>query len=262
MSGPLAFVMPPPGSVPPGSIDNSELADMAALTVKVNATNASASPQDLAATADGQVLTRAASALVWATPAADAVSSVFGRAGAVAAAAGDYTAAEVDYDNSVSGLTATDVQAAIDEIVAGLGTASAEDYEEGTFTPTMSFSTPGDLVVSYTVQNGTYVKVGKMLTVQCDVSGQLTYATSSGLFQYGNFPFANNATAPAEAVAQPVTSHAWPSTATQLVASLGASSTNVIVSAQKSGTNSAFQAVDLPTGTTTRWRANLSYRTA
>lgn len=49
-----------------------------------------------------------------------AVSSVFGRTGAVVAAAGDYDAIQVDYDNSTSGLAATDVKGALDEVTAGL----------------------------------------------------------------------------------------------------------------------------------------------
>jgi len=44
------------------------------------------------------------------------VDSVFGRTGAVVAVAGDYDADQIDYDNTTSGLTATDVQAAIDEL--------------------------------------------------------------------------------------------------------------------------------------------------
>jgi hypothetical protein len=46
----------------------------------------------------------------------DVVSSVFGRTGAVSAASGDYDADEITYDNTSSGLTAVDVQAAIDEV--------------------------------------------------------------------------------------------------------------------------------------------------
>ena len=45
----------------------------------------------------------------------DQVSSVFGRTGSVVAAASDYSADQVDYDNATSGLAATNVQAAIDE---------------------------------------------------------------------------------------------------------------------------------------------------
>lgn len=45
------------------------------------------------------------------------VNSFNSRTGAVSPAASDYDADQIDYDNSVSGITATDVQAAIDEIV-------------------------------------------------------------------------------------------------------------------------------------------------
>lgn len=45
-----------------------------------------------------------------------AVFSIFGRTGDVIAVASDYDADQIDYDNTTSGLTATDAQAAIDEI--------------------------------------------------------------------------------------------------------------------------------------------------
>lgn len=51
----------------------------------------------------------------------ETVTSVFGRTGAVTAASGDYDADQIDYDNGSSGLTATDVQAAIDEVAANAG---------------------------------------------------------------------------------------------------------------------------------------------
>ena len=47
------------------------------------------------------------------------VSSFNSRTGAVSPTASDYDASMIDYDNTVSGLNATDVQGAIDEIAAG-----------------------------------------------------------------------------------------------------------------------------------------------
>ena len=75
-----------------------------------------------------------------------AVDSVFGRTGVVAAAASDYDADQVDYDNATSGLTAADVQAAIDEIEARLAAAEA-DYvpEERTITAGAGLTGGGDL---------------------------------------------------------------------------------------------------------------------
>lgn len=49
---------------------------------------------------------------------AESVTSVFGRTGDIEAEAGDYNASQVDYDNSTSGLTAENVQDAIDEVIA------------------------------------------------------------------------------------------------------------------------------------------------
>lgn len=53
----------------------------------------------------GQVLTVAGGTASWATPASDAVSSVFGRTGAVVAASGDYTATQITTGTFPSGVT-------------------------------------------------------------------------------------------------------------------------------------------------------------
>lgn len=48
------------------------------------------------------------------------VDSVFGRIGDVIAQPGDYDADQIDYDNTTSGLSATEVQSAIDEVNANV----------------------------------------------------------------------------------------------------------------------------------------------
>lgn len=65
----------------------------------------------------------------------ESVSSVFGRTGAIVATTGDYNANQINYNNATSGLTATNVQAAIDELdatVDGLGGGSGITYSEET----------------------------------------------------------------------------------------------------------------------------------
>ena len=72
------------------------------------------------------------------------VHSVHGRVGAVVAASGDYTAAQITYNNLSSGLTATEVQSAIDELAAaGTGT----------------FIGLTDTPVNYTAQAGYWLRV-------------------------------------------------------------------------------------------------------
>lgn len=100
---------------------------LSTLTTKgdLYAATAAATAARLGVGANGQVLTAdsgESTGLIWSTPASVPVSSVFGRTGAVVAAASDYDANQVDYSNATSGLTATEVQAAIDEVDGDLDT--------------------------------------------------------------------------------------------------------------------------------------------
>jgi len=54
--------------------------------------------------------------------------------------------------------------------------------EAQTYTPTITFATPGDLSVVYTVQSGTYEVLGRLVMVNLTVSFTPTYTTSSGEF--------------------------------------------------------------------------------
>jgi hypothetical protein len=68
------------------------------------------------------------------------------------------------------------------------GTGTSElfaDYEEGTWTPTITPSTSG--AVTYTTQDGTYTKVGRQVTIVFVVAG--TKNTASGEFRIGGIPF-------------------------------------------------------------------------
>lgn len=52
------------------------------------------------------------------------VTSFNTRTGAVTPAASDYDASMIDYDNTLSGLTSTDLQGAVDELASGAGSVS------------------------------------------------------------------------------------------------------------------------------------------
>lgn len=60
------------------------------------------------------------------------------RSGAVAPAAGDYNGAQVSYDNSNSGLAATDLQGAVDELAAAPGGVTSFNSRTGAVVPVAS----------------------------------------------------------------------------------------------------------------------------
>lgn len=66
-----------------------------------------------------------------------------------------------------------------------------DDCEKGTFTPTLTFATPGDLAVTYTTQTGRYTKIGRLVSYTLEVkAASLTYTTASGSVRIGGLPFA------------------------------------------------------------------------
>ncbi len=65
-----------------------------------------------------------------------------------------------------------------------------DDYEEGTWTPTLTFLTPGDLSVAYTLRTGTYIKIGSLVTVNWLVqTSAFTHTTASGIALITGLPF-------------------------------------------------------------------------
>ncbi|MDH3796949.1 MAG: hypothetical protein OER83_08760, partial [Flavobacteriaceae bacterium] len=102
------------------------------------------------------------------------------------------------YDNTTSGLTATDVQAAIDEINAAAGTVALVDNLDGTYTFTdaggnvttitdTSISTlvdNGDGSFTYTDETGTTTIFTETLTTLVDnANGTFTYTNEDGIGQ-------------------------------------------------------------------------------
>ena len=61
----------------------------------------------------------------------------------------------------------------------------------GTWTPVVTFATPGDLAVVYNAQVGSYTKIGRLVTISCTISTTtFTYTTASGNLQVTGLPFA------------------------------------------------------------------------
>lgn len=65
-----------------------------------------------------------------------------------------------------------------------------DDYEEGDWTPTLTFATAGNLSVSYTTRTGTYTKIGRMITRSVNIlTSAFTHTTASGQMIVSGSPF-------------------------------------------------------------------------
>jgi hypothetical protein len=75
------------------------------------------------------------------------------------------------------------------EWIAG-DVSSPVAYEENTWTPTLTFATPGDLAVTYSVRTGTYTKVGRMVFANVNiVTSAFTHTTASGICRISGLPY-------------------------------------------------------------------------
>jgi len=149
---------------------------------------------------------------------------------------------------------------------AGMTSQLMNWYEEGTWTPVMSFTTNGDLAVTYSAQVGHYERVGSQVTARFRViASAFTYTTATGTFQITGLPFVCNATTNFIGVGPVFISNvlmtAVSATATYSTArvSVGTSIINIIISGNNSAANTANQA-SMPSGNLVGFAGFVSYR--
>jgi hypothetical protein len=122
------------------------------------------------------------------------------------------------------------------------------DYEEGTWTPTFTCATPGNLVFTYNSRSGIYTKVGRQVTVTCDITSlsPIVHTTASGGVVITGLPFVAGTTSFSPlALWQGFTSAGYMTISGQLVGTLG----NVYLNKSGSGVaNAAVAITDFPTG--------------
>lgn len=64
-----------------------------------------------------------------------------------------------------------------------------DDYEEGTFTPVLTYATPGTSSWAYTIQSGSYTKIGNRVFLSVRVAAVPTNGTAAGVLSMGGLPF-------------------------------------------------------------------------
>lgn len=75
--------------------------------------------------------------------------------------------------------------------VPSAGANVLDDYEEGTWTPVLTYVTPGNLIVSYTTQVGRYTKIGNQTCMWVSIlTSTFTHTTATGNMQITGWPSA------------------------------------------------------------------------
>jgi hypothetical protein len=64
-----------------------------------------------------------------------------------------------------------------------------DDYEEGTWTPVFTASTPGTFSATYSIQISAYNKIGNLVIASFSMAGTTTKGTASGDFLISGLPF-------------------------------------------------------------------------
>jgi hypothetical protein len=74
--------------------------------------------------------------------------------------------------------------------VASADANNLDDYEENTWTPVLTFATPGNLSVVYSAQFGNYTKIGRMVFWSARITTTtFTHTTASGSARITGLPF-------------------------------------------------------------------------
>lgn len=134
-----------------------------------------------------------------------------------------------------------------------------DDYEEGTWTPVLTFATPGNLSVAYSAQAGTYTKIGNVVSVKFTIATSgFTHTTASGEASITGLPFTAGSGADNLGALswQGITKASY----TNVVSILPASTAALALRASGSGVAiSAVTATDMPTGGSVILRGSLAY---
>lgn len=208
--------------IAPNAVTNTKAADVPTSTIKGRVTAATGDPEDLTASQARTVLGLATTD----SPTFTAVTLTDGQV--------VFPATQVPSANA----------------------NTLDDYEKGTWTPVITFTTPGDLSVTHSTQIGNYVKIGDAIDISCEIQTSVfTHTTASGELVVNGVPFTSGYTVESTLQFQGITKASY----TQFALQWAAATASLRGRASGSGqTLAAFTAADMPTGGTVRLFAALS----
>lgn len=81
--------------------------------------------------------------------------------------------------SATSGATSSSIKSYVDNNISS----------SGTWTPAITFQTPGNLSVSYPFRSAGYLKIGRLVILTCQMTFVPTYTTASGYLLLTGLPF-------------------------------------------------------------------------
>lgn len=142
--------------------------------------------------------------------------------------------------------------------VPSAGANVLDDYEEGSWTPTLTFATPGNLAVTYNLRQAQYTKIGNLVNVTMRVqTATFTHTTASGVCQISGLPFSVVSNSACQSTCWTgITKAIYTDYSWNMVAS--STTTNFICSASAAALSQPT-ATDMPTGGTVEFSSSGQY---
>ena len=126
------------------------------------------------------------------------------------------------------------------------------------WTPTLTFATPGNLSVGYSTREASYTRIGHQITINWEIeTSSFTHTTASGNLQITGVPFNTLKTAIGSVEIQGVSKANYTSFTSRITT--GAAAVNVFASRPDGFGISAVSAADMPTGGNVVIRGTLTY---
>lgn len=168
-------------------------------------------------------------------------------------------------DGVASGSNLTCVAGDILDVVANTTTqfkiTRRTIFSIGTWTPAITFDTPGNVAVTYTTQTGYYTKIGRLVTATYIVqTSSFTHTTAAGTLFLTGLPYASSADKSGIGACyfRGITMAGY----TQIAAYANSTDTKLAFMASGSGVaNTVVGAVEVPTGGTVNLSGTISYFT-
>jgi hypothetical protein len=144
---------------------------------------------------------------------------------------------------------------------AGMTSQLLNWYEEGTWTPVLTFATPGDLAVTYSQQVGVYTRIGNKVFINFSIiTSAFAFTTSSGALILTGLPFVSKNLTGDIAIGSMYFSGITQAGYTQFVPRIAANTSTITFIASASALAAAsVTATNTPTAGTINLRGSIAY---